>query len=213
MRRRDFVELLERLGELTPQQKSVVIRHLGDRQDSTGRGAASELPAPTRCPRCQARQERVGSWGQSHGLKRYRCKDCGRTFNALTGTPLAHLRKREQWGRYAQALIEGVSVREAARRCRIDKNTAATAFCIRQPGIRRNTKRASSRLTRPSSWNPSRASGTCRVARVTAAASPASEGSMPSRSRCSWCATEVGRPPTSNYWYWMLPMSPRSCAL
>lgn len=124
MRRRDFVELLERLGELTPQQKAVVIRHLGDRQDSMGRGAASELPAPMRCPHCQARQERVGSWGQSHGLKRYRCKDCGRTFNALTGTSLAHLRKREQWGRYAQALIEGVSVREAARRCRIDKNTA-----------------------------------------------------------------------------------------
>jgi len=124
MRHRDFAELLERLGELTPQQKAVVIRHLGDRQDSTGRGAASELPAPTRGPHCQARQERVGSWGQSHGLKRYRCKDCGRTFNALTGTLLAHLRKREQWGRYAQALIEGVSVREAARRCQIDKNTA-----------------------------------------------------------------------------------------
>lgn len=125
MRYRDFVELLERLGELTPQQKAVVIRHLGDRQDSMGRCTAGALPAPMRCPpHCQARQERVGSWGQSHGLKRYRCKDCGRTFNALTGTPLAHLRKREQWGRYAQALIEGVSVREAAHRCRIDKNTA-----------------------------------------------------------------------------------------
>jgi hypothetical protein len=37
---------------------------------------------------------------------------------------LARLRKREQWLHYAQALIDGVSVRAAARRCRIDKNTA-----------------------------------------------------------------------------------------
>jgi transposase-like protein len=34
------------------------------------------------------------------------------------------LRKREQWTRYAELLIEGVSLREAARRCQIDKNTA-----------------------------------------------------------------------------------------
>lgn len=33
------------------------------------------------------------------------------------------MRKREQWERYGQVLIEGISVREAARRCRIDKNT------------------------------------------------------------------------------------------
>ena len=124
MRHRDFVDLLERLGELTPQQKDVVIHRLGDRQDSMGARIAGELPAPTCCPHCHAQPERLGSWGQSHGLRRYRCKDCGRTFNALTDTPLAHLRKREQWGRYAHALIEGVSVREAARRCRIDKNTA-----------------------------------------------------------------------------------------
>ena len=38
--------------------------------------------------------------------------------------PLAHLRKREQWLRYAQALVQGVSVRQAAQCCGVDKNTA-----------------------------------------------------------------------------------------
>lgn len=47
-----------------------------------------------------------------------------RTCNPLSGTPLARLRKRDQWLRYGQALIEGVSVRAAARQCQIDKNTA-----------------------------------------------------------------------------------------
>jgi hypothetical protein len=53
-----------------------------------------------------------------------RCRVCGKTSNALTGTPLARLRKREQWLGYAQALIEGVSVRQAAQCCGVDKNTA-----------------------------------------------------------------------------------------
>lgn len=124
MRRQEFAELLGRLGTLTPQQKAVVIRHLDMRRASEDIRVAGTLPEPIRCPHCAAPKASVLSWGQSHGFKRYRCKDCGRTFNALTGTPLAHLRKREQWEHYGQALIEGVSVREAARRCRIDKNTA-----------------------------------------------------------------------------------------
>lgn len=101
-----------------------MICHLIDGKGPEDVHVADKLPEPARCPHCEARKDRLASWGQSHGFKRYRCKDCSRTFNILTGTPLAHLRKREQWERYGQALIEGVSVREAARRCRIDKNTA-----------------------------------------------------------------------------------------
>lgn len=43
-----------------------------------------------KCPRCQS--QNVGSWGKYHrrpGLKRYRCKDCKRTFNDLTNTIFA----------------------------------------------------------------------------------------------------------------------------
>lgn len=45
-----------------------------------------------------------------------------RPCNVLTGTPLAHLRRRECWP-YAQALIEGATVRKATLRCGIHKNT------------------------------------------------------------------------------------------
>jgi hypothetical protein len=37
---------------------------------------------------------------------------------------LAHLRKREHWLGYGQALIEGLSLRQAATRCGVDKDTA-----------------------------------------------------------------------------------------
>jgi transposase-like protein len=41
---------------------------------------------PFQCPRCQSHN--VGPWGNYHyhsGGKRYRCRDCKRTFNYLTG--------------------------------------------------------------------------------------------------------------------------------
>lgn len=124
MRHIAFVELLAQLKQLTSAQRKRLVLQLMGRESALVSGSAVLLPAPTGCPHCSAAVERLGSWGQSHGLKRYRCQDCGRTFNALTGTALAHLRKREQWTRYAELLIEGVSLREAARRCQIDKNTA-----------------------------------------------------------------------------------------
>ena len=74
------------------------------------------------CPHCDSRE--VVRWGQSDALPRYRCKACRRTFNALTKTPLAHLRMKEKWGTQAQALIDGVTTAEAAQRCGVDYTTA-----------------------------------------------------------------------------------------
>jgi hypothetical protein len=67
------------------------------------------------CPH-RAGREIVG-WGRSHGLLRLRCKSCGRTFNALTKTPLAHLRKKERWLDHARAMIEGKSLAKTAELC------------------------------------------------------------------------------------------------
>src|SRR5680860_991283 len=85
-------------------------------------GQAARRALPTCCPHCQA--SRLRPWGSSRNLPRYRCAQCRRTCNPLTGTPLARLRKREQWFCYAQALIDGKTVRRAATECHINKNTA-----------------------------------------------------------------------------------------
>lgn len=77
--------------------------------------------APT-CPHCQGSS--VTKWNTSSGLQRYLCKPCGRTFNALTGTPLAQLHKRELWLGHAQALLDGISLRKVATRLDVDLTTA-----------------------------------------------------------------------------------------
>jgi transposase-like protein len=79
--------------------------------------------APHRaCPRC--RSVRLHRHGHAHGLQRYRCVDCARTFNALTGTPLARLRLRRKWLPYLDCMLESGTVRRAAALTGIHKNTS-----------------------------------------------------------------------------------------
>ena len=74
------------------------------------------------CPHCASRE--IVGWGRSDGLLRFRCKSCGRTFNALTKTPMAHLRKKEKWLDHAQAMIEGKSLAKTAQLCGVHPTTA-----------------------------------------------------------------------------------------
>ncbi len=74
------------------------------------------------CAHCGA--DEIVGWGRSHGLPRYRCKACGRTFNAATGTAMARLRKKDRWLDQAQAMIESVSLAKAAERCGVHPTTA-----------------------------------------------------------------------------------------
>src|SRR5690242_11531122 len=66
----------------------------------TGRDGEAEVAAAIdacvrderRCP--QGGTDGAVKRGRANGLRRYRCKACGKSFNALTGTPLARLRLR-----------------------------------------------------------------------------------------------------------------------
>lgn len=74
------------------------------------------------CPHCGG--DDIGAWGKAHGKPRYRCADCRRTFNPLTGTPLAGLHHPDRWQDQAQALIAGETVAKAAKRCKVAYTTA-----------------------------------------------------------------------------------------
>jgi transposase-like protein len=74
------------------------------------------------CPRCG--YPRAHRCGQASGLQRFRCLGCGRSYNALTGTPLARLRKKEHWLAYLQCVLESRTVREAARVVGVHRTTS-----------------------------------------------------------------------------------------
>ena len=93
----------------------------GRQEDALGTTGVERVAAQG-CPHCAGRE--VVGWGRSHGLLRFRCKSCGRTFNALTKTPMAHLRKKDRWLDHARAMIEGKSLAKTAALCGIHPTTA-----------------------------------------------------------------------------------------
>ncbi len=74
------------------------------------------------CPHCGG--DGVRPWGKASGKPRYRCAACRKTFNPLTGTPLAGLHYPERWQDQAQALMDGETIAKAAKRCGVDYTTA-----------------------------------------------------------------------------------------
>jgi transposase-like protein len=89
--------------------------------DSTSaRAAGGQL---TSCSHCSS--DKIVRWGAAHGLPRYRCLSCKRTFNILTNTPLAHLRNRERWLTYLGTMMEGRSIRGSATACAVSPATAS----------------------------------------------------------------------------------------
>jgi len=74
------------------------------------------------CPHCRC--PRSHRCGQASGLQRFRCLGCRRSYNALTGTPLARLRKKERWLDYLQCVLESRTVREAASIAGVHRTTS-----------------------------------------------------------------------------------------
>lgn len=114
-----FQALIEQLGDLTPVQRDALAEALGadGSSDEVITLIEARFEAAPACGHCAS--EKFCRWGRASGMRRYKCHDCNRTFNALTGTPLAHLRRRDAWLAYARALVDGVSLRKAAKRAGI----------------------------------------------------------------------------------------------
>ena len=122
----DFELLLGLLEELSVDQRGQLKDALstGDSEEAVVALIERRLGDRPVCVHCKAAHEKVRRWGKSHGLQRWRCGACNRTFNALTGTPLARLRKKACWLRFAETLSEGLTVKAAAARCGVDPTTS-----------------------------------------------------------------------------------------
>ena len=75
------------------------------------------------CPHCGVTH--IGPHGSYKGNKRYICYDCGKTFN-LTTKSVFHCHKQdlETYLKYIELMIHQVSIREAARICKISRQTS-----------------------------------------------------------------------------------------
>lgn len=78
----------------------------------------------TCCPHCSATS--FVRYGRRGGRQRYRCKEesCGKTFNVLTGTPLARLRQPEKHIENAKCMAARSTLREASSKLKVAMSTA-----------------------------------------------------------------------------------------
>lgn len=83
---------------------------------------AIEAPFPLMCWHCGSAA--VLRNGTRNGLQRVRCKDCLRSSNAASNSPLSHLRHKEKFTRYARCMKDGMSLRATAAAVDISLDTA-----------------------------------------------------------------------------------------
>lgn len=125
MRDRDLKSLLAKVRQLTAEQRAQLQSALAQ---PDGRAQVLALVdghpggAAPACPHCQA--ARAVRNGQANGLQRYKCRGCSKTFNALSGTPMARLRHRDKWLDQAQVLSQGLSIHAAAQALDVAPSTA-----------------------------------------------------------------------------------------
>ena len=124
MDHQDYQAWLTEIDDLSPAQRLDTARLLAGQPSLEALiGLLDErIGAERGCPPCAAAGAVIR--GRANGLKRYFCKGCGKTFNALTGTPLARLRRKDCWTEFAASLSEGDTVKASAERCGVAGSTA-----------------------------------------------------------------------------------------
>lgn len=115
---------LTSVARLTPAQKAELLKFLSARDDQAAvedlvESRLAQLPA---CPHCAC--TRIVRNGSASGLQRFKCRSCQRTFNALSKTPLARLRKKSKWLQQEDALARGLIVRLASAELGVAPSTA-----------------------------------------------------------------------------------------
>jgi transposase-like protein len=119
-----FALYLTQIAQLSRAQCTRLLALLKPAVDQGRTAAVIENAVAPRlcCPRCQGKQ--LYRHGTKSGLQRFRCRACGRTFNSLTGTPLARLRHKDKWLDFGDCMLDSRTVRKAAARVEVAKNTS-----------------------------------------------------------------------------------------
>jgi len=124
MRLADFNHFLLELSHLTDSQVQLAENFLAERNSIQRiiNGIEQRLVDKPECPYCHSQV--INRHGKSGVMKHYRCKNCLKTFNAATGTPLARLRIKDRWLAYIETMMQGKVLRDSTNDCGIYLKTA-----------------------------------------------------------------------------------------
>ena len=111
----EIEELFNNIGEIISLRAMTSSLYSDSREQRFSRGVA--------CLHCGGTN--VIKHGKKNGVQRFRCKDCEKTFNDRTMTPLANSHvSLEHWIDYAKCMVMGLSIRKSATICQISVKTS-----------------------------------------------------------------------------------------
>ena len=116
----DFLSQIENLSHSEIDQLKNALDRLDDNKQV--HEIIESLQDTRHCPHCGGGE--VYKHGFYSGLQRYHCLTCNKTFNALTGTPLSHLGRKELWLKYLDCMIESKTLRQISKELGINLKTA-----------------------------------------------------------------------------------------
>lgn len=120
--------VLEAIKSLTVEQKATLLAHLQRLEtcDDLIHLNAAEIRqfdnTISACPRCLSRH--IIKWGSYKNRKRFKCNNCDRTFNQLTGTVWHGLHYHDKFKQYIKYMVEGQSLRACSSQLNICLQTA-----------------------------------------------------------------------------------------
>jgi transposase-like protein len=139
MRKREFKRLVDSLPGLSPAQLRTLVQSVStlsgrrEVQDVTDK----RIEALAACPHCA--HGTFARWGRTKsGDQRYRCAGCKKTFSSLTGTPFNRVHDKSKLLENAACMGEFLSVREAADRLGVHRNTAFRYRHLMMPLLERH---------------------------------------------------------------------------
>ncbi len=124
MKSAEFIQWVTAIHKLDHNQRRLLSVALHEQSDELNVFELIEASFDTKkaCPHCGGVE--LYRYGVISGLQRYYCKHCRKTFNALTGTPLARLREKSHWLDYLAAMAQSQTIRKSATDAGVHRNTS-----------------------------------------------------------------------------------------
>lgn len=126
MKNQDIRKLTSAIGKLSAADLGAIKKAVSKRERKVEAAIVENemAEAVKACPHCG--HKKLRSAGSKGGRKRFKCLStaCGKTFNGLTGTPLAGLHSPDKFLANARHMIAGDSVRATAKALGLNKDTA-----------------------------------------------------------------------------------------
>lgn len=82
----------------------------------------ADLIEVSSCPHCNSTS--IVRNGHKKDKQQYKCRNCNKSFQATTGTPIHGLHLKDRIPKYIKALKQGMTIRAAANYAEISKNTS-----------------------------------------------------------------------------------------